>query len=1168
MLTEFEDSFSEEVWRSTYKNYKDNDVNDTFRRVAKAVASVENTESLRVKWEDKFYDLLSDFKATCGGRIYANAGTDFGGTTLMNCYVGPRGNHDIDSLEGIINSLKNQALTLKSEGGWGENFSYIRPRGAFIHGIGVESPGAVKYMELFDKSSEIVTSGSGKKSTNSKAKGKIRKGAMMGVLDCWHPDIMEFILAKQQPGRLTKFNISVNCTNEFMDKVVNVVTLSKQGKEDTEEFKQADKWDLIFPVTNHPAYKKEWNGDVALWRNKNYPIDVYNTISVKRLWNTLMESTYNRADPGILFLDIANKYGPLNYLETIFATNPCVTGDTTILTDKGYVEIKDVVGQSVNIWNGFEWSSVVPKVTGKDQEILDISFSDGSKLSCTPYHGFYLNNGTKVEAKDLKHDDELIEYSFPVINGERELDHAYAHGVYSGDGSVNHNHVWLYGDKAKLKEFLPVRSFSDQSLKNGMARDLVILDVKGLDKAFVPDATYSLKSRLDWFAGLVDTDGHCTNGNVQITSIDYDFLLSVKRMLNTLGVNPVLSLARHASLRMLPDGKGGKKEYQTKDCYRISLSKSKTLRLVSLGLKTNHTKLNDLPVYKTKYTLRVRNIVKRENKEPLVYCFNEPLRHMGVFNGVCTAQCGEQTLSPGNVCNLGSLNLVKFVNESLTGFDLDKIKKYVHYLVRFLDNVNDLSNAPLPEYEYSMKNKRRIGCGILGWSSALYMLQVRFGSEKADQLREEVMSTIAKEAYKASVDLAKEKGMFPLCDPPKHVNGEFVKGLGLDESTLDDMRTYGIRNSSLISIQPTGNTSIFANIVSGGLEPMFLHEYIRTAIENTVPEHIKDVTPKWYEGEWKETELFKLANEGSDEILRGVDPYGVVYKIDKSRGLTKEVLCEDYGVRYMKAKGKWNPNADWAVTTNNLTVKDHLNDLKGFARWVDSAMSKTVNVPNDYPFEDFADIYLDAYKSGYVKGVTTYRSGTMMTVLSAKEEKLASKEDEEIILEDVKLPDSSPSTMKTLKAEGRKWYLTVVWNDAKTRPFALFVNTNSHEKSIITGNAVEQLLTLAKDKGIPDKHIQSVMDKINSDSNATRVARLISLNLRHGVLIKNIVAALDKVDDVFVGSFLFQVRKFLASFIKEGEKVEGQKCNNCGSHNIVFSEGCQKCADCGTSKCG
>jgi len=855
--TEFQDPFSEEIWKASYKDHKDVDVDFSLKRVADAISSAETTDEKKAEWAEKFFDLLAQFKGVSGGRIYSNAGTEWQGTTLMNCFVGPRGNYDIDSLDGILDTLRDQAQTLKSEGGWGENFSYIRPRGSFINGIGVESPGSVKYMELFDKASEIITSGSGKKSANSKAKGKIRKGAMMGVIDVWHPDVIEFITAKQQPGRLTKFNVSVNCTDEFMSRVNEIAKLEADVKAekiygiDAEiEIAELDQWDLIFPDTTHKKYKKEWYGDIKTWLAKGYPVKVHNTVSVRWLWNLIMESTYNRAEPGVLFLDRANYFNPLSYGETIFATNPC----------------------------------------------------------------------------------------------------------------------------------------------------------------------------------------------------------------------------------------------------------------------------------------------------------------------------GEQTLSPGNICCLGTLNLTQFVNKTLDGFDLAGLTTYAKYMVRFLDNVNSYSNAPLPEYVESMRKKRRIGIGVMGWGSALIMLKTRFGSDKASAIREELMQTVARAVYEASIDLAEEKGMFELCDPAKHAASPFIQSLGLSDAYMAKLLKFGIRNASLMSQQPNGTTSIFANVTSGGIEPVFMPEYVRTVIVPIIPEALIAVTPKWFEGEWKETDLFKFVKEGDEEILRGVHD-GITYKIDKSRGLVKEVLCEDYGVRFLKKLGQWDASADWAATTSQLSVGDHVNDLKGFARWTDAACSKTVNLPNDYPFDKFKSLYLEAYNTGYIKGITTYRSGTMTSVLSAKEDS-TSHSDEEIILDDVKLPDSADASMKTLKAEGRKWYMSVVWADSeKSRPFGLFVHTNHSEKSVLTHDAIEKLTDLARRKGIPEQHVTAVIEKINKDDNASKIARMVSLNLRHGVLIKNIVHVLDGVENAFVGSFIFQIKKYLASFIKDGEVVEGAKCSECGGQ-MVFEEGCSKCTSCGNTKCG
>lgn len=417
--TVFEDSFSEEIWNSTYRYYKDNTVDDTFRRVAKAVSSVEKTNELKQEWEEKFYDMLSDFKITAGGRIYANAGTDYNGTSLINCFVGKRESKNVDSVPGIVSHLLNQMLTLKSEGGWGENFSYIRPRGSFIKSIGVESPGAVKYMELFDKSSDIITAGSGLKSTNTRAKKKIRKGAMMGVINDWHPDIIEFITAKQQPGRLQKFNVSVNISNKFMEKLDKIFILKNSGAA-VEEISKENSWELKFPDTEFEKYDTEWDGNLNLWESKGYPVKIHNTTTVEWLWNLITQSTYNRAEPGIIFGDIANENSPFNYGEYVSTTNPCLRGDVLISTKNGEISISDLVkqyenGQEIEIKtyniesNQIEFENIENAfLSGKDKELLELVFDDGNKLFVTPDHKIFTKNRGYIEAKDLTEEDDFV----------------------------------------------------------------------------------------------------------------------------------------------------------------------------------------------------------------------------------------------------------------------------------------------------------------------------------------------------------------------------------------------------------------------------------------------------------------------------------------------------------------------------------------------------------------------------------------------------------------------------------------------------------------------------------------------------------------------------------------------------------------------------------------
>ncbi len=177
------------------------------------------------------------------------------------------------------------------------------------------------------------------------------------------------------------------------------------------------------------------------------------------------------------------------------------------------------------------------------------------------------------------------------------------------------------------------------------------------------------------------------------------------------------------------------------------------------------------------------------------------------------------------------------------------------------------------------------------------------------------------------------------------------------------------------------------------------------------------------------------------------------------------------------------------------------------------------------------------------------------------------KSEQVIIPTDIILPDDSPARVKVLRAEGKKWYVTVVYHEQTDQPFALFVKTNHSEPSAPTSDAVDRLLKYANDVGIYKEHIQKTVEKSRNENNVGKLSRTISLLLRHGVLIKNIVSILDQMDDVFVGSFLFNIKKFLSQYIMDGEEADGQSCSECGGQ-MVFSEGCLCCNACGNSKCG
>lgn len=400
--TEFIDEFSKEVFEQTYR-FGDEDINGAHLRVARELAKVEKDPA---KWTENFLTALQDFKFVPGGRITSNAGTGLKGTTYINCFVDGFVGDDQDSMNGIMDALRRQALILKSEGGYGFCVDVLRPKGSFIHGIGNETPGAVRMLDMWDTQSAVITAGSGKKSEKKEAKQKIRKGAQMVTMSCWHPDIEEFITIKQTPGKLTKFNMSVLVTDEFMQAV----------EEDKE-------WNLIFPDYERvpKEYKKHWNnGNIKDWLSKDLPVKIHKTVSARALWDTIMNSTYTRNEPGVLFIDTINRLNNLKYCEHINATNPCVTGDTIVNTDKGDIEMKELINRikSGEIVKALSFNKKTGDLsyreitfgdkTRENANIIEIEMENGTKLRLTPDHIVYTKNRGEVKASQLIEEDEII----------------------------------------------------------------------------------------------------------------------------------------------------------------------------------------------------------------------------------------------------------------------------------------------------------------------------------------------------------------------------------------------------------------------------------------------------------------------------------------------------------------------------------------------------------------------------------------------------------------------------------------------------------------------------------------------------------------------------------------------------------------------------------------
>ena len=491
-----------------------------------------------------------------------------------------------------------------------------------------------------------------------------------------------------------------------------------------------------------------------------------------------------------------------------------------------------------------------------------------------------------------------------------------------------------------------------------------------------------------------------------------------------------------------------------------------------------------------------------------------------------TNPCGEQPLPPYGACLLGSINLAKLVEQPFDEnayLDVSQLEDLVSTAVRMMDNVIEVSQFPLEAQKLEAKNKRRIGLGVTGLADALLMVGLRYGSDEAVKKTEKWMKTIALSAYKASINLAEEKGAFPLFDPEKFiVSGKMIQ---MDEDVKQAVHKFGIRNALLTSIAPTGTISLYAGNVSSGIEPVFAYSYKRKVLQN----------------------------DGSH--------------------VEEEVV--DYAVQLWRDKFGNAPLPDFFVSAQNLTPADHVKMQAAAQKWVDSSISKTINCPEDISFDDFKEVYIQAYDTG-CKGCTTYRPNEVTgSVLSAASEEKSSSDQEvngDIIY--MSEPLDRPSTLdgNTYKL---KWpdsehaiYVTIndiIVND-KRRPFEVFINSKNMEHFAWTVGLTRMISAVFRRGG----DVSFVVDELKAVFDPRGGAWV------GGKYIPSILAAIGGILEEHMMKIGFIKDSDTSLFHKSGEvtKVENLKlsrqksCTSCGQFDLQMIEGCMTCRSCGYSKCG
>ncbi len=984
----------------------DRTMDDTYKRVARALADVERQE-VREEWYERFLWALRK-GVIPAGRIMSNAGAQEHkpATSTINCTVSGT---ILDSMDDILAKVHEAGLTLKAGCGIGYEFSTMRPKGAYVSGAGAYTSGPLSFMDIYDKMCFTVSSAGG------------RRGAQMGTFDVGHPDVMDFIRAKREAGRLRQFNLSLLVTDEFMQAV-----------------KKNDEWKLAFPVTArevegedlHDTSKyvwREWPTTRGYVTNDSGLVccKIYKTLPARRMWDVIMSSTYDFAEPGFVLIDRVNELNNNWWCENIRATNPCVTADTRLATQYGLVRIGDlyasgvplevtVDGRALGEGKGVAVRPAVPAfMTAESADVYKVTTEDGYEIKATEWHDFYSSRG-KIKLKDLKEGDELLIQSGKGQFGQQgSLELGLLLGLLTGDGHFTNRgkgqeaavvNLWggdrNYADTVVgyINDLIAAVSDGPRNYRVSavavpqrnlvMIRSVILARVlehygfTAKTKTQVPEIVWqgSEDCVKGYLRGLFQSDGtvqrddknaYCT---IRLASSEQSLLKDVQMLLANFGIFSRVLKRREAGQRLLPDGKGGRRLYDCKADYELLIGSESRERFMSeIGFVTEEKTRKYEEWREQRSSSREEHFVSRIASieyvgREAVFDTTQPDRNNLIFNGLVTGNCGEQPLPPYGSCLLGSINLTRFVVDPFTDtarFDWEEFRKTVKIFTRMLDNVVEINGLPLGQQRDEITRKRRHGMGFLGLGSAITMMCMRYGSKKSVAFTQNVSREMALAGWEAGLELAREKGPAPIMLEEFEVTkemlrkrpemerdgwqvGQKIPGRILhakysrymqrvaeaDRELVDELAEIGARFTHHSSIAPTGTISLsLANNASNGIEPSFAHHYFRNVIREGKKSKEK-------------IDVFSFELLAYREL---VNPRAMPNSTDPAEQLP-----------------------DYFSSADDVTPKEHVDIQAASQLWIDSSISKTANVPTDYNYEDFKDIYMYAYEQG-LKGCTTFR---------------------------------------------------------------------------------------------------------------------------------------------------------------------------------------------------
>lgn len=555
------------------------------------------------------------------------------------------------------------------------------------------------------------------------------------------------------------------------------------------------------------------------------------------------------------------------------------------------------------------------------------------------------------------------------------------------------------------------------------------------------------------------------------------------------------------------------------------------------------------------------------------------------YKTVSTNPCGEIPLCPYDSCRLLAMNLFSYVENPFTDkatFNFDLFKKHIHVAQRIMDDIIDLelekidaiiakidADPELDEVKATERNLwlniktkanegRRTGIGITAEGDMLAALGIKYGSKKGNAFSVEVHKTLGIEAYRASVYTAKDRGAFAIFDAEREKNNPFIQRLKeADDKLYYEMLEHGRRNIALLTIAPTGTTSLMTQ-TSSGIEPVFMPVYKRRRKVNPNDKNVRVDFVDEVGDSWEEYVVFH------HRFKQWMEVNGIA----TDKNYTQEELDKIV---------KKSPY--YKATSNDVDWMSKVSMQGAVQKWVDHSISVTINLPNDATEELVGKLYLEAWEAG-CKGVTVYRDGSRSGVLISNEEKKEDEQQETLTAFPTKRPQVLEADVVRFQNNKEKWIAFIGLIDGK--PYEVFTGLADDEDGILIPRWANSGLIIKNrnedgtsryDFQYQNKRgykttIEGLSHKFNPEY--WNYAKLISSTLRHGMPIDKIVDLINslQLDSESINTWKNGVVRALKRYVEDGTQAKGQTCTNCSSGNLIYQEGCLTCKDCGSSKCG